>query len=172
MTDPQRTFREQVERLFRANASRLQRYLQRLSGEAELAADPVQEAFVRLYRRGSLPESPEGWLIAVALNLYRNERSTRSRRRRILALDGGAALPSSPPAGPGGAARFAESRSVRQAIDRLPERERNLLLLHAEGFRYREIADALRLHEASIGTLLARARRAFREIYEDRSHAP
>jgi RNA polymerase sigma factor (sigma-70 family) len=54
---------------------------------------------------------------------------------------------------------------VRAAIDRLPERERRMLLLRAEGYSYRDIAAALDLNEASVGVLLARARRAFREAY-------
>jgi RNA polymerase sigma-70 factor (ECF subfamily) len=55
--------------------------------------------------------------------------------------------------------------SVRAALDRLPERERQLLLLRAEGFSYKQLASALALHEGSVGTLLARARESFqREI--------
>ena len=42
-----------------------------------------------------------------------------------------------------------------------------MLLLQAEGFSYREIAGGLGLHEASVGTLLARARERFRELYGD-----
>jgi len=54
---------------------------------------------------------------------------------------------------------------------RRPERERRLLLLRSEGFSYRDIAAALELNEASVGTLLARARTAFREIYKEASDA-
>jgi RNA polymerase sigma-70 factor (ECF subfamily) len=61
---------------------------------------------------------------------------------------------------------------VRRALDRLPEREQRLLLLQAEGYSYREIAEALELNEASVGVLLARARRAFRKTYEEPSDAP
>ena len=61
---------------------------------------------------------------------------------------------------------------MRATIDRMPERERRLLLLQAEGFSYREIAAGLGIHEASVGTLLARARRAFRTLYEGDSDAP
>jgi RNA polymerase sigma-70 factor (ECF subfamily) len=61
---------------------------------------------------------------------------------------------------------------VRFAIDLLPERERRLLLLHAEGFSYRDIASALQLNEASVGTLLARARTAFRNAYREAFDAP
>jgi RNA polymerase sigma factor (sigma-70 family) len=56
--------------------------------------------------------------------------------------------------------------SVRAALDRMTERDRKLLLLHAEGYRYREIADALNLPETGIGTYLARARKAFRSACE------
>jgi DNA-directed RNA polymerase specialized sigma24 family protein len=35
----------------------------------------------------------------------------------------------------------------------------------AEGYSYRDIAAALDLRETSVGTLLARAKRAFRENY-------
>ncbi|MGH7567471.1 MAG: sigma-70 family RNA polymerase sigma factor, partial [Gemmatimonadales bacterium] len=67
-------------------------------------------------------------------------------------------------------------RRVRAALDRLPERERRLLLLRAEGYSYRDIALALELNQTSVGTLLLRARQAFRETYSgeggDRSDAP
>jgi RNA polymerase sigma-70 factor (ECF subfamily) len=65
-----------------------------------------------------------------------------------------------------------ERERVRAAIDQLGERERQLLLLRAEGYGYRELAAALDLHEASVGTLLARAKRAFREAYEGIADAP
>ena len=63
---------------------RLARYLDRLSGDRELAADLAQETFVKLYQRGALPDQPEAWLISVAMNLFRNARSTATRRRRLL----------------------------------------------------------------------------------------
>ena len=58
---------------------------------------------------------------------------------------------------------------MRAALDRMSERERRLLLLSVEGFSYREIARGLGLHEPSVGTLLARARRRFRALYEERA---
>jgi RNA polymerase sigma-70 factor (ECF subfamily) len=152
--------------LFEADFPRLRRVMDRLSGEPELAADLVQEAFVRLYRRGSLPDAPAAWLISVAMNLFRNERATAARRLRLLAGRGDAAACGAP-ADPGESADVAAIRGrVRRALDQLPERERRMLLLQAEGYAYQDIAAALRLHEASVGTLLARARRRFRAAYE------
>ena len=167
------SFRSEVAALFEAHFTRLFRYMDRLSGDRELAADVVQEAFVRLYRRGALPGEPEAWLITVAMNLFRNERGKQRRRLRLLSPERGERTVGDPPPSPEEAASVeSSSRVVRAALERVPERERQMLLLHAEGYRYREIALALKLNEASVGTLLARARRAFRETYEELSGAP
>ena len=151
--------------LFEAHHRRLLRVLVRLSGDPELAADLIQEAFVRLYRRGSLPDSPEAWLVTVALNRLRNERATQGRRLRLLVPFAEPGPVSLPPTLAEASASLAAGRRVRAALDRLAERDRQLLVLRAEGYRYGEIAAALQIHEASVGTLLARARRAFLAAY-------
>ena len=167
------SFHDHFVELFNTQFPRLYRYLDRLSGEPELAADLAQEAFVRLYRRGSSPDAPEAWLITVATNLFRNARSTRARRVRLLTTARGEAVLADPAPSPAQAVETVESRQrVRMAIDRLPERERRLLLLRAEGYSYRDIATALDLNEASVGTLLARAKRAFRGVYGETADAP
>ena len=56
-------------------------------------------------------------------------------------------------------------RRVRAALDQVPERDRHLLLLRAEGYSYRELAQALELNEPSVGVFLARARATFRVAY-------
>jgi RNA polymerase sigma-70 factor (ECF subfamily) len=173
--EPERkpSFHERFVELFEAHFDRVYRYLNRLSGDPELAQDVAQEAFVKLYRRGSLPDSPEAWLISVALNLFRNAASSRSRRLRLLTPARGEGVHSDPPPSPDQAMEAGDSRRrVRTALDRMPERERRMLLLRAEGYSYRDIAGALHLNEASVGVLLARARRAFRKIYEDSYGAP
>lgn len=165
-------FHDRVVGLFRANHDRLFRFLDRQGGDPELAADVVQEAFVRLYGRGTLPENPEAWLISVALNLFRNARSQRSRRLRLLSVERGKRITGDPPPPPDQAAVVGETRErVRAALERLPVRERQLLLLRAEGYAYRDIARALELNEASVGTLLARAKQAFRDVYQESAHA-
>ena len=154
--------------LFDAHFHKVYRYLDRLSGEPDLAADLAQEAFIKLYQRGSLPNAPAAWLISVAMNLFRNARSTGSRRRRLMTVARGEQVHADPPPAPDQAVVTDESRRrVRSALDRLPDRERRLLLLRAEGYSYGEIAVALELNAASLGTLLARAREAFREVYKD-----
>lgn len=152
------TFREEFERRYQP----LARYLARLTGNSATAADLAQEAFVRLLRRGSMPDDTRAWLVSVAHNLLRNERQQSKRRAEILAerrlevVCGDESTVADP-------TEAAERQAwVRSALDALPERERQMLLLRYDGFSYREIAQALSLHEASVGTLLARAKAAFR----------
>lgn len=159
-------FDEHFAAVFDAEYRRLFRYLDRLSGEPDLAADLVQEAFIRLHRRGAMPEHPGRWLVTVALNLFRNLRSMDTRRARLLSR-AGADLPGSSPGIAGRIDEGQTAEAVRAALLHLPQRDRELLLLKAEGYSYRDMAAALSLHEASVGTLLARAKRAFCEAYEN-----
>lgn len=166
------SFHDQFVALFDAQFRRIHRYLDRLSGDPELAADIAQETFMKLYQRGSPPDTPEAWLITVATNLFRNERSKHARRSRLLTPERGEDLLADPPASPSNAIEGAgDAGRARLAIDSLPERERRMLLLRAEGYSYRDIAAVLEIEETSVGTLLARAKRAFREHYEGRRHA-
>lgn len=165
---PSGAFRAAVEELFANHFPRVFRIVNRLSGEPDLAADVAQEAFVRLYERGSLPDTPVAWVITVALNRFRNRAAKHSRRLRLLTAERAARVLSDPPPSPAQAVAHDEARDrVRAALSRLPERDRQMLLLCAEGYRYRDIAAALNINEASVGTLLARAKRAFRDAYGD-----
>jgi RNA polymerase sigma factor (sigma-70 family) len=111
--------------------------------------------------------------VTVALNLLRNVKSSGRRRSRLLTLSRAEGVHSDPPPSPEQAVDSELSRRrVRATIDQLPEREREMLLLSAEGYSYRDIAGTLGLNEASVGVFLARARTAFRELYAGESDAP
>ncbi len=167
------TFDERFAELFHGNSDRLTRVMARLSGEPDLAADVVQDAFVRLHQRGSFPDAPAAWVISVALNLFRNTRTTERRRERLLSLHGGTRVHSDPAPGPDDRLVADETQArVRRAIEHIPERDRQLLLLRAEGYSYRELAESLHILETSVGTLLARAKESFRHAYRDGPHAP
>jgi RNA polymerase sigma factor (sigma-70 family) len=114
-----------------------------------------------------MPDRPGVWLITVALNLFRNVRSTNARRRRLLTIARAESVLADPSPTPAQANDTAEDYTrVRAAMGRLAEREQRLLLLRAEGYSYRDIAEALEMNAASVGTLLARAKQAFRAAYE------
>jgi RNA polymerase sigma-70 factor (ECF subfamily) len=63
------------------------------------------------------------------------------------------------------ALRNEQQSRVRDALAQLPERQMKLLLLKNAGLAYAEIAHLLEVAPGSVGTLLARAGRAFQEAY-------
>ena len=169
---PRDAFHDEFVAQFDAHFQRVRRVIGRLSGDFELADDLTQDAFVRLYRRGALPDSPGQWLVTVALNLLRNAAASRSRRRRLLTVTRAEAVHSDPAPAPDDASVTSDSRTrVRETMGRVPQREQRMLLMRAEGFSYREIARMLDLSEGSVGTLLARAKRLFLDAYGDTSDA-
>ena len=58
-----------------------------------------------------------------------------------------------------------EQNRVRTVLAAVPAREAALLLLRSDGCSYDEMAATLSLNPASVGTLLVRARGAFRKEY-------
>lgn len=160
-------------RVFDEQFGSLFRYLDRLSGDPELAADLAQEAFVRLHRRGIIPEDVRAWLGTVASNLFRDERRRVQRRGRLLARQPPELTLASPPVAADDALEAEEMRArVRAALDRLPLRDREMLLLRHEGYSYREVAQVLGVAETSVGTMLIRATAAFRAAFLERQRAP
>ena len=159
--------------VFQESFEPLHRYLNRLSGDCDLASELAQEAFLKLYQRRSPPADPAAWLFTVATNLFRNAKTKRTNRARLLTPQRALLSHSDPAQTPDEHSEAEEAKQrVRVALHRLGDRERSLLLLAAEGHSYREMSKILRLREASVGTLLRRAKAAFRSAYEETQHAP
>jgi RNA polymerase sigma-70 factor (ECF subfamily) len=149
-------------RLFDEYYPSLVRMLYRRTGDRDRAEDLAQETFARAV--AAPPDNPRPWLFAVALNLVREDgRRTVTRGRRLELLRGEQDRPT---AGPDvDFERNEEVARVRAALARLNERDREALLLKAEGFGYDEIASTLGLAKGAVGTTLARARRRLVEAY-------
>lgn len=167
------TFEAEFRRLFDEQFTSLFRYLDRLSGDPDLAADIAQEAFVRLYRRGEIPGDSRAWLGTVASNLFRDERRRSQRRLRLLSSQPPELTLGAPTPAADASVLAAERRSAaREALETLSSRDRQMLLLRHEGYSYREIARTLGIAETGIGTQLVRATAAFRAAYLERQRAP
>ena len=114
---PASPFEEEFRACYTARFPALFRYLDRLTGDFDLASDIVQEAFTRLHRRGAMPDEPAAWLVVVANNLLRDERRRASRRFRLLAEDRLQASSATPSSGPEEDLERAEQvRAVRAAL--------------------------------------------------------
>ena len=148
--------------LFQLYHASLVRMIYRRTGDRDRAEDLAQETFARAVE--APPTNPRPWLFAVALNLVREDgrRSVRQGRRlQLLRAEGPDAMP-----GPDDEFDRGEARdAVRRALAALTERDREALLLKAEGFNYEEIAATLGMSRGAIGTTLARARRRLLEAY-------
>lgn len=171
--DAEAPFATVLARLYHERFASLFRYLDRRTGDAQLAADTAQEAFVRLFQRGAMPEEPAAWLVTVAHNLLRDDRRRTGRRLRLLEA-GPVDVPGPTAVSDPAAEADAEERrhQVRAALSRLAARDRDALLLRHSGYSYREIAVALQLTETSVGTILLRAGAGFRRAYEEMHGAP
>lgn len=141
------------------------RYLQRLTGDSDVAEDVAQEAFLRLLRRGDLSgDDARLWIFTVATNLVRDHGRAVVRRQRLLATKK-APAPAAPPEPDEEAERAEVIARVREALSHLPPRDQKLLLMREEGFRYQEMAEAVGVAPGSVGTLIARALKKFDVAY-------
>lgn len=150
--------------LFRRLYPSVFRYLQRMTGDADAADDMAQEAFVRLLGREMPDDEARLWVFTVATNLLRDRGRTTRRRERL--LETADWRPSMPAAPDETIDRARTVDRVRRALDQVPERDRQMLLMREEGFRYDEIARAAGVAPGSVGTLLARAARRFAAAYQ------
>jgi RNA polymerase sigma-70 factor (ECF subfamily) len=152
--------------LFTQYHASLVRVLYRRTGDRERAEEIAQEVFARA-AVGAPIRNPRPWLFAVALNLVREEGRTNTRRGRLLELYK-EERPKLAPAPDEELERSEKTDRVRAALDTLTARDKEALLLQAEGFSYDEIASALGLARGAIGTTLARARKRLVESYRAR----
>jgi RNA polymerase sigma-70 factor (ECF subfamily) len=153
---------EFVAGLFREYHASVLRMLLRRTGDPDRAEDLAAEVFTRAL--AAPPRNPRPWLFAVALNLVREDARRALRQGRRLELLRADAVPHTEPPDEefDRAERAAE---VRSALERLSERDREILLLQAEGLDYDEIAATTGLARGAIGTTLARARRRLATAY-------
>jgi RNA polymerase sigma-70 factor (ECF subfamily) len=149
--------------LFRDYHESLVRMLTRRTGDRGRAEELAQETFARAV--AAPPTNPRPWLFAVALNLLREEgRNAATRERRLVLVKDEEHVAAYEQ--PDEAYEREETRlRVRAALAQLSERDRDVLLLQAEGFDYDEIAQATGLSRGAIGTTLARARKRLTEVY-------
>jgi RNA polymerase sigma-70 factor, ECF subfamily len=148
--DPE-TLGDHFDRLFRAAWA--------LSGSREDAEDLVQDTYERVLRRPRLVnrEDDLGYLYRTLRNTYFNSRRTASRRPRVTSdledVDPPATRSDSDPA------IAYETNLVYEAVAALPEPMREVLIaVDVIGLSYAEAGKALKVHENTIPTRLARAR--------------
>lgn len=139
-----------------AQIPHLRRYARALVGDRTLAEDLVQDCLERawsrlhLWREGS---NLRTWLFAIMHNLYANNIRSLSHRPRLALLDDAATNAPTRATQEDGL----EVASLNEALQRLPEEQRAVILLVGlEELSYQEAAAALGI---PIGTVMSRLHR-------------
>ena len=150
-----------IEPFFRAHYARLVRSLAVISGDGELAADAVQEAFVRAHVRWRTLrhyDDPVGWVRRVAINLLHDDHRRATRKRRAIARLAAEQAESIDPPEPDGLATL---------LATLPRQQRvAVALYYVDGLSVAEVADAMGLAEGSVKSHLHDARRRLRAVLD------
>lgn len=140
----------------------------RVLGDRVEAEDVAQEAFLRIWRQAPRWQAGRArfdtWLYGVALNLCRDR---LRRRREIYTAEPPETI--DPHGGPGRGLDDSESsRSVEAALARLPERQREAIVLqYYEELSNIEAAAVMGISIEALESLLARGRRNLRVHLED-----
>lgn len=163
--------REEFEALFLAHYSRIVSVLRRMLGDRGQAEELASEVFLKLYRQrlalrpdGNVP----GWLYRTATNAGIDALRAAARRNR---LEQAAALDGQPNRSTESSLdqilRAETQQRVRDVLADLKPAQAQLLLLRASGHSYKELAAALEIDPASVGTMLIRAEAAFEKLYRE-----
>ena len=137
----------------------------KILGDAEEVKDAVQETFLRFFRhieRVDPAQDPIGWLARIAVNVCRDQ---LRRRRRLAVLQPLTDVYATA----GDAASLPERELIRRAIEELPPKEQQAIVLHAEGFSTDEVAERLGNSVATVRVQLSKARAKLRTILGGRT---
>jgi RNA polymerase sigma-70 factor, ECF subfamily len=154
-----------LERLYREHADRIFGLCLRMSGDRVRATELAQDVFVRAWEQLDRlrPDSDAGaWLWRLATNVVLNaQRAERRRLARVTPVAEPGLLERAPLGTPLPVRRL----SLDAAIARLPDRAREVFVLHdVEGFASREVSELLGVAEGTVRAHLHRARTLMREM--------
>lgn len=156
--------------LLQRNHRRVLGLAYRYLGDRARAEDIAQEAFLKVYQARERYK-PNGRFSSYILRITANLCLSRLRRKKVLQLD-----PSEEGQGQGledtearrpeeGLLKAELAARVREAVDRLPDRQRMAIVLNKfEGLDYQQVAEQLDLSQTAAKSLLHRARMALKDM--------
>jgi RNA polymerase sigma-70 factor (ECF subfamily) len=154
---------EKLAILFERHQIMLYNFFLRLTGNRAASEDLVQEVFIRIlkYRAGYQGESRfVVWMFQIARNAHID--FLRKRKEELPLDDQFAEAPSLERRPEDRFEADQEARLVRQALDKLPPKKRELLVLFRfQDLRLREIAELL---DVQVGTVKVQVHRALKDL--------
>jgi RNA polymerase sigma factor (sigma-70 family) len=139
----------------------------RVLGSQHEAEDVAQDVFLSFNRTSVPAADARGWLSVAAahtaLNVLRSGRRRATREQTVSAPDDAVVADVADDV-----VTLDERHRVRAALGRLPHTQAVALVLRHSGLSYAEVASALDLSPASVGTTIRRAESALRkELHRD-----
>jgi RNA polymerase sigma-70 factor (ECF subfamily) len=152
-----------IETIFRAQYERVARVIAKVVRDPARAEELAVEVFLKLWRnRQAQGDKTQGWLYRAAVRMGVDElrrQTRRTRYERLFGFGDGVRTPEE-------ILTTAEDQErVRLVLGNINRRQAELVLMRSGDFSYEEVASALDLNPASVGTLLSRAQQAFRKEY-------
>jgi RNA polymerase sigma-70 factor (ECF subfamily) len=152
-----------IEAVFQAHYERIARVIARVLRDPSRAEELAVEVFLKWSRNpGAQGENAQAWLYRVAVRAGLDELRRETRRVRS---EGPLQIVRTPLNPEEIHASKEEQDRVRAVLAAIQPRQAELLVLRGQDLSYEELACALNLNAASIGTFLSRAEQAFRKEY-------
>lgn len=147
-------------------------FLLRMLGSPEDAQDLCQETFIRMIRSADKYQ-PQGQFQSWLFRIAGNQARSRLRRQKIVRwIPWDSDRPDPPSTTPDPYQQVADEETrqeVSRAIDKLPPRQKEALLLKQyQGLRYKEIAETMGLTVSSVQMLLHRAMLALKDDFSQK----
>ena len=146
-------------------------YLTRLCGSPDQAEDLAQEAFLRLYERGSHYREQgklQAYLFRIATNLFRSQKRREQRWQRLGRLFFSANGHQSEAVQQTRILQDELGEKLSTALLELPLRYRApVVLSYVEGWTHREIADLMRCQEGTVKSRIHRGRKLLQTQLEE-----
>jgi RNA polymerase sigma factor (sigma-70 family) len=154
---------EKLAVIFERNQTMLFNFFLRLTGNRAASEDLVQEVFIRIlkYRAGYQGDSRFNvWMFQIARNAHVDY--LRKRKGDVALDDQFSEIPAHDPLPGETYEADQEAALIRQALDRLPARKREILVLFRyQNLKLREIAD---LFDCHVGTVKVQVHRALKDL--------
>lgn len=153
--------------VFREHYPSVLRKLVSLVGDRAIAEDLAQEVFLRLYRHP--PDDIRtvgGWLHRVTTRIAYDHIRQKSHLKRVEQREFFTTMAdANEPPSDVLVMRNQDRALVKQVLQQLSERDRQVLLLRYSGYSYQEIAEIINVKSETVGTVLRRALGRFKRQY-------
>lgn len=152
------------------------RYCKSITFKPEDAEDLYQQTFLKafeLQKRISIERNPKAYLMSIAMNLWRNQKSRYARRERIAPTisseEEGVQLEDIRAEGDilDGIVKKEEITQLKKCVEKLPDKHRQVVLLfYAAQLPVEDIAKTLKIPKGTVKSRLNKARTMLKEEME------